>query len=223
MLCVLGYIASLSLLCDLFKSTRSNWRKLLRVLCRWPSAPAILLADGMRFLSMRARMPSRIFWSSASTFATYSFALDERWSLSCFLCCLQFVPLCQQPHCRLSFLSLANASRSQPPSHVFRSSESFSANDLATSAICNCLLLLLLFHPFFFNSASFFPQLQFPLHSRVGVLLLSRQPSILVLLPCVDDFQYPCFSSSVQPTSFLETLFSKYVSACNWHCSFLFF
>ena len=56
-------------------------------------------------------------------------------------------------NCRLSFLSLDNASRSQPPSHVFRSLESFSANDLASSAICNCLLLLLLFlcHTFFFQ------------------------------------------------------------------------
>ena len=65
--------------------------------CWWPSAPAILLADGVRFLSMRARMPSQIFWSSASTFATYSFAYDACCSLSCFLCFVQFVPLCQQP------------------------------------------------------------------------------------------------------------------------------
>ena len=54
-------------------------------------------------------------------------------------------------------------------------------------------------------------QLQFPLQSRLGVLLLSRQLSILVLLPCVDDFQYL--------TSFFKTFFSSFVSACNWHCS----
>ena len=41
-------------------------------------------------------------------------------------------------------------------------------------------------------------QLQSSFQSQLGVLLLSRQPSILVLLPCVDDFQYLCFSSSVQ-------------------------
>ena len=41
-------------------------------------------------------------------------------------------------------------------------------------------------------------RLQSPLQSRPRVLELSRQPSILVLLPCVDDFQYLCFSSSVQ-------------------------
>ena len=57
----------------------------------------------------------------------------------------------------------------------FRSSASFAAIDLASSAICICLL---------------------------------RQPSILVLLPCVDDFQ---------------TLFSSYVSACSWHCSSVLF
>ena len=47
----------------------------------------------------------------------------------------------------------------------------------------------------FFNSAA---QLQSPLQSQLGVLLLSRQPSILALLQCVDDFQYPSLSSSVQ-------------------------
>ena len=41
-------------------------------------------------------------------------------------------------------------------------------------------------------------RLQSPLQSRLCVLSLSRQPSIPVLLPCVDDIQYPCFSSSVQ-------------------------
>ena len=41
-------------------------------------------------------------------------------------------------------------------------------------------------------------QLQSPFQPQLGVLLLSRQPSSLVLLPCVDDFQCPCFSSSVQ-------------------------
>ena len=47
----------------------------------------------------------------------------------------------------------------------------------------------------FFNSAA---QLQSPLQSQLGVLLLSRQPSILALLQCVDDFQCPSLSSSVQ-------------------------
>ena len=51
-------------------------------------------------------------------------------------------------------------------------------------------------------------QLQSSFQSKLGVLLPSRQPSILVLLPCVDDFQYLCFSSSVQLLSFFETLFS---------------
>ena len=92
-----------------FSATCSNdslkLDQLLSVLCRWPSAPAILLADGMRFLSMRARMSSQIIWSSASTFATYPFAYDP---LSCFLCCMQFVPLCQQPQLQteLRLLSL---------------------------------------------------------------------------------------------------------------------
>ena len=43
----------------------------------WASASAIILADGMRFLSVRARMPSQIFWNSASTFATYSFSASD--------------------------------------------------------------------------------------------------------------------------------------------------
>ena len=41
-------------------------------------------------------------------------------------------------------------------------------------------------------------QLQSAFQSQLGVLSLSRQPLILVLLPCVDDFQYPCSSSSVK-------------------------
>ena len=50
-LCVLGYTASLSLLCDLFKIDSLKLDDLLSVICRCPSATAILLADGMRFLS----------------------------------------------------------------------------------------------------------------------------------------------------------------------------
>ena len=47
--------------------------------------------------------------------------------------------------CRLSYLlSFRQTSRSQPPS-CFRSSASFASIDLASSAICNCLLHLLLF------------------------------------------------------------------------------
>ena len=77
---------------------------------------------------MRARMPSQIFWSSASNFATYSLAYDACCSLPCSLCCVQFVPLCLNLH--LMFF-------------VF--SASFSAIDLPSSAICSCLLSLLLF------------------------------------------------------------------------------
>ena len=112
------------------------------------SAAAILLADGMRFLSMRARVSSQIFWSSASTFATYSFAYDACCSLSCFLffVCNLFLSV-SNLSCRLGFLlSFGNLlDLNLPPSHVFRSSASFAAIDLASSAICFCLLPLLLF------------------------------------------------------------------------------
>ena len=49
--------------------------------------------------------------------------------------------------CRLGFLlSFGNLlDLNLPPSHVFRSSASFAAIDLASSAICSCLLPLLLF------------------------------------------------------------------------------
>ena len=112
-------------------------------------------------------------------------------------------------------------SRSQPPSRLFRSSETFSVIDMDPSAIWICLLPLLLFlchtlphivrfvllllRRFLHNLQFVFStrllsacRLRSPLQSRLGVVSLSRQPSILVLLPCVDDFQYPCFSSSVQ-------------------------
>ena len=131
---VLEYIAGLSLLCDLFKIDSLKLDDLLSVLCRWPSAPAILLADGMRFLSMRAEMSSQIFWSSASTFATYSFAYDACCSLFCFLCCVQFVPV----SCRLSFLpSLDNLLGLNLHLMFFRSSASFAAVNLGSSAIWN--------------------------------------------------------------------------------------
>ena len=120
------------------KSTYSNW------MTSWVSFVdglrllQILLADGMRFLSMSSRMSSKIFWSSASTFATYSLAYDACCSFSYFHCCVQFIPLCEQPQ-------LQTEVPSEPPSHVFRSSASFAAIDLASSAICNFLLHLLLF------------------------------------------------------------------------------
>ena len=75
-------------------------------------------------------------------------------------------------------------------------------------------------------------QLQYPLRSRLGSFLLSRQPSVLALLQCVDDFQYPCFSSP------FELLSSRHCSPrtsrpavgiapsvlvilpCCWVCSF---
>ena len=49
--------------------------------------------------------------------------------------------------------------------------------------------------------------------------ILSRQPSILVLLPCVDDFHSVSLFLVIGLTSFFETLFSSHVSACSWHCS----
>ena len=100
-----------------------------------------LLADGTRFLSMRARMPSRIFWSSASTFVTYSFAYYACCSLS--LLSL----LCT----KCSFLSGISAllnldSLLDLNLHLMFSffSASFAAIDVASSAICNCLLPLVL-------------------------------------------------------------------------------
>ena len=109
-LCVLGYITllrkirvvlglrcCLSLLGDLFMIDSLKLDDLLSVICWWPSVAAILLADGMGFLSMGARMPSHVIWSSASTFATFSLAYDARCSLTCFLCCVQSVPLRQRP------------------------------------------------------------------------------------------------------------------------------
>ena len=124
---------------------------------------------------------------------------------------------------------------------MFRSSASFAAIDQASSTICSCLLLLLLFVCYtlphivrfvlkndFSTRLLSIPQLQSPVQSRLGVLLLSSQPSILVLLPCVDDFHCPCLV--IGPTSFFVTLtFPPAVGAalsvlliltCCWVCSF---
>ena len=67
---------------------------------------------------------------------------------------------------------------------------------LQRSVTVCCPSVVSVSHPFSMRHLSI-PELQFPLQSRLGVLLLSRQHSILVLLPCVDDFQYPRPSSSV--------------------------
>ena len=144
-------------------------------------------------------MYSQIFWSSASTFAMYSFAYDACCSKSCFLFCVKFVPLCQQPQLQTELPSQpCEPSRSQPPSHVFPSSASFAALQRSVAVCytsCCCCITSLSTR---LLSAS---QLQSPFQSQLGVLLLPRQPSILVLLPCVDDFPCPCLSSSVQPLS----------------------
>ena len=113
----------------------------------------------MKFLSMRARMPSQIFWSSASTFATYSFAYDACCSLSCslFVLCNLFLSF-SNLSCRLSFLlSLDNLLDLNLHLMFFRSSASFAAVDLASSARSgSCLLPLLLFLCYLpFNSAAF--------------------------------------------------------------------
>ena len=76
------------------------------------------------------------------------------------------------------------------------------------------------------------PQLQFPLRSLLGVLLLSRQPSILVLLLCVGDFQHPFLSSSAHllssrhcsprasPPAVNTALSVLLILYCCWVCSF---
>ena len=79
------------------KSTCSNWMTSWASFVDGLRLLQILLADGMRFLSMSSRMPSKIFWSSASTFATYSLAYGACCSFSYFHCSVQFIPLCEQP------------------------------------------------------------------------------------------------------------------------------
>ena len=219
---VLGLRCCLSLLCDLFEIDLLNLDDFLSVLCWWPSAPAILLIDGMRFLFMRARMPSPIFWSSGSTFATYSFAYDACCSLSCFLCCVQCVPLWQQPQLQTELPSEPwQPSRSQPPSHVFRSSASLAAIDLASSAICSCLLHRQLF------------LCHLPFNSAVFCFLTSISVSISTWcsLAFSETFNSCCAAMRwrlsvslllvIGPISLFETLFSSYVSACSWHCRVL--
>ena len=145
--------------------------------------------------------------------------------------------------CRLSFLlSFRQTSRSQPPSHGVRSSASFASINLASSAICHTLphivrFVLLHLKKSLFQLGSFL-SLNFNLLFNLNLVFswLSRQPSILALLQCVDDFQYPCFSSSVQllssrrcsPRTFQPAvgyaldclLLATLLTACCWLCSF---
>ena len=168
-LCFTRFVSFLatSQACRLFaicsKSTCSKWNDFLSVLCRWPSAPAILLADGMRFLFMRAR-------KSSQHLLEFSFPLSRR------------IPSRTTP-VYVMFFVLWNSSLQ-------------STWILQRSVTVCCPSVVSVSHPFSMRHLSI-PELQFPLQSRLGVLLLSRQHSILVLLPCVDDFQYPRPSSSV--------------------------
>ena len=64
----------------------------------------------------------------------------------CFLCGVQIVPLCQQPQLQTELPSeLATDFSISTSISCFRSSASFASINLASSAICKCLLRLLLF------------------------------------------------------------------------------
>ena len=162
---------------------------------------------------------------------------------------------------RLSFLlSLLQTSRSLPPSHVFvLRLSSLQSTWLLQRSVTICFSSCFCVTPFHTSSVLCccstrnrfstrklsIPQLQ----SQLGVLLLYRHPSILALLQCDDDFQYPCLSSSIQllssrhcsPRTFqpavgktldcllLPMLFRFFefspavgyvLLACNWLCSF---
>ena len=209
---VLGLRCCLSLLCDLFKIDLLKLDDLLAILCRWPSVPAILLAYGMRFLSMRAKMSSKVFWNLAATFATYSFAYDACCPWSCLFLSASNLS------CRLSFLlSLDNLLDLNLHFMLFvLRNPSLQSTWLHQRSVTVCCPLSI-------------PQLRSPLQSQLGVLLLSRQPSILALLQYVDDFQYPCLSSSVQlfssrhcsPRTFHPALLFSVllILPCCWLCS----
>ena len=101
----------------------------------------------------------------------------------------------------------------------FRSSASFAAIALTASTIYNCLLHLLLFQ----------------CHIQIGIFLfLNFKISSSISTWCSLAFSATFNSCSaamrrrlsvslflvIGITSFFETLFSSYVSACSWHCSF---
>ena len=66
--------------------------------------------------------------------------------MPCFLCCVEFVPLCQQPQLQTELPSELPTDFSFSTSiSCFRSSASFASIDVASSAIGNCLLPILLF------------------------------------------------------------------------------
>ena len=96
------------------KSTCSNW------MTSWAS-----FADGLRLLQS--------FWHPPLLQL-----------VPCVLCCVQFVPLCQQPQLQTELPSELPTDFSISIS-CFRSSASFASIDLASSAICFCFLHLLLF------------------------------------------------------------------------------
>ena len=108
----------MTLLCDLFKIDLLK----LDDLCLWSS-----FADVLRLVQSFWRPP-----------------LLQR--VPCFLCCVQFVPLCQQPELQTELPSELPTDFSVSTSiSCFLSSASFASIDLASSAICDCLLHLLLF------------------------------------------------------------------------------
>ena len=107
-----------------------------------PSVPAIPLADGMRFLSMRATMSSQVCWNSASTLAKYSLAHDVCCCcLACFVACNLFpVSLLSQLHTELP-LEPSQPSRSQPSSHVFLRNPSLQSTWTLQRSVTFCCTL----------------------------------------------------------------------------------
>ena len=122
------------------------------------------------------------------------------------LCAMLFLSV-RNLSCRLSFLLNLDSLLDLNLHLIFFSSACFCVTPFHTSSVLCCCS--------FSTRQLSIPQFQSPLQSQLGVLLLTRQPSILALLQCVDDLQYPCLSSSVQLTS------SRHCSPrCSWHCSF---
>ena len=124
----------------------------------------------------------------------------------CFLCCVQFVPLCQQPQLQAelpselpTYFSISTSISWCSFFGFLRFNRPGFCSDLSHPSTHRPFCACCTSRNRFFNSAAF--------HSSTSISFfdlnlvfswLSRQPSILALLQCVDDFQYPCFSSSVQ-------------------------
>ena len=139
-----------------------------------------------------------------------------------FLCCVQFLPLCQQPQLQTDLPSELPTDFSFSTSmSCFRSSASFAFIDMASSAVCNCLLHLLLFVCHTLPHIVRFVLLNSVFSCFLGILPFLLCCNVLMTFTILDSHHRSNFflRDIVLLVRFC-LLLAVLLTACCWLCSF---